>query len=70
MSREGINAAQAFFDRNGSVFHEIPQQHDFGKDGYLDFGERGDHNPPLCRASDKIGTVAQEAEWRLFYSGG
>jgi hypothetical protein len=41
MSREGINAAQAFFDRNGSVFHEIPQQHDFGKDGYLDFGERG-----------------------------
>jgi hypothetical protein len=41
MSREGVNAAQAFLERNGSIFQEIPQQNDFGKDGYLDFGEQG-----------------------------
>ncbi len=41
ISREGVNAAQAFFERNGSIFQEVPQQNDFGKDGYLDFGEGG-----------------------------
>jgi hypothetical protein len=39
VSREGLNAAQAFFERHGTIFQEIPQQNDFGKDGYLDFGE-------------------------------
>jgi Domain of unknown function (DUF4365) len=40
-SREGINAVQAFFDRNGCVFQEVAQQNDFGKDGYVDLGEDG-----------------------------
>ncbi len=39
--REGLNAAQAFFERNGCVFQEVAQQNDFGKDGYLDLGEAG-----------------------------
>jgi Domain of unknown function (DUF4365) len=40
-SREGINAAQAFFERNGCVFQEVAQQNDFGKDAYVDIGQRG-----------------------------
>jgi hypothetical protein len=40
-SREGVNAAQAFFERNGCIFQEIPQQNDFGKDAYVDLGEGG-----------------------------
>lgn len=37
-SREGINAVQAFFERNRCVFQEVAQQNDFGKDGYVDLG--------------------------------
>jgi hypothetical protein len=40
-SREGVNAAQAFFERNGCIFQEIAQQNDFGKDAYVDLGEGG-----------------------------
>src|SRR5579862_4172720 len=41
LSREGVNAVQGFFERHGCVFQEVAQQNDFGKDGYLDLGERG-----------------------------
>jgi hypothetical protein len=41
ISREGVNAIQAFFESNGCAFHEVPQQSDFGKDAYFDFGENG-----------------------------
>jgi len=67
MSREGVNAAQAFLERNGSIFQEIPQQNDFGKDGYLDFGEQGVVTF-LC-PSDKVRAIIQNSEGRLFYSG-
>jgi hypothetical protein len=40
-AREGINAAQAFFERHGCVFQEVAQQNDFGKDAYVDIGENG-----------------------------
>ena len=40
-AREGINAAQTFFDRHGCVFQEVAQQNDFGKDAYLDIGQDG-----------------------------
>ncbi len=36
-----MNAAQAFFERNGCVFQEVERQNDFGKDGYVDIGEDG-----------------------------
>ncbi len=38
-AREGINAAQAFFEHHGCVFQEVAQQNDFGKDAYVDIGE-------------------------------
>lgn len=38
-SREGLNAAQAFFERHGCIFQEVAQQNDFGKDAYVDIGE-------------------------------
>jgi hypothetical protein len=41
IGREGVNAVQAFFESNGCAFHEVPQQSDFGKDAYFDFGENG-----------------------------
>jgi hypothetical protein len=40
-SREGLNAAQSFFERHGCVFQEVAQQNDFGKDAYVDIGEDG-----------------------------
>jgi hypothetical protein len=40
-AREGINAAQAFFERHGCVFQEVAQQNDFGKDAYVDIGKNG-----------------------------
>ena len=38
-SRDGVNAAQAFFEHNGCVFQEVAQQNDFGKDGYVDLSD-------------------------------
>jgi hypothetical protein len=49
ISREGVNFAQAFFESQDCVFVEVPQQHDFGKDAYVDIGERGKFTP-LCAA--------------------
>jgi hypothetical protein len=40
-SREGVNAAQTFFERHECVFQEVAQQNDFGKDAYVDIGEGG-----------------------------
>ncbi|HDR9128370.1 TPA: DUF4365 domain-containing protein [Burkholderia vietnamiensis] len=47
--REGINAAQAFFERNNCVFQEVALQNDFGKDAYLDVTRDGVFGP-LCVA--------------------
>jgi hypothetical protein len=49
-SREGINAAQAFFERNRCVFQEVAQQNDFGKDGYVDLGSEDGVVTCLCAA--------------------
>ena len=38
-SRDGVNAAQAFFEHNGCVFQEVAQQNDFGKDAYVDLSD-------------------------------
>jgi hypothetical protein len=40
-AKDGVNAVRVFFEHNGCVFQEVAQQNDFGKDGYLDFGEKG-----------------------------
>jgi hypothetical protein len=48
-SREGVNAAQAFFESNGCVFQEVAQQNDYGKDGYVDIARSGVLTP-LCVA--------------------
>jgi len=40
-SREGLNAAQAFFECHECAFQEVAQQNDFGKDAYVDIGENG-----------------------------
>lgn len=38
-SRDGVNAAQTFFEHNGCVFQEVAQQNDFGKDAYVDLSD-------------------------------
>lgn len=48
--REGINAVQAFFERNLCVFQEVEQQNDFGKDGYVDLGNEDGVVSCLCAA--------------------
>jgi len=40
-ARDGVNAVRTFLEHHGCVFQEVAQQNDFGKDGYLDFGEKG-----------------------------
>ena len=49
VEREGINAAQAFFEKNNCVFQEVSLQNDFGKDAYLDVTRDGAFGP-LCVA--------------------
>jgi hypothetical protein len=38
-SRDGVNAARTFFEHHGCTFQEIGQQHDFGKDAYIDVAD-------------------------------
>lgn len=65
-SREGVNAAHAFFERHDCVFQEIDQQNDFGKDGYLDYGEAGKITA-LCSALQiKSGTSYRTAKGDYF----
>jgi hypothetical protein len=40
-SRDGVNAARAFFEHHGCVFQEVGLENDFGKDAYVDIGEAG-----------------------------
>jgi hypothetical protein len=49
IEREGINAAQAFFEQNNCVFQEVGLQNDFGKDAYIDVTQEGAFGP-LCVA--------------------
>ena len=65
-SREGVNAAHAFFEHHDCVFQEIAQQNDFGKDGYLDYGEAGKISA-LCSALQiKSGTSFRTAKGDYF----
>ena len=47
-SRDGVNVAR-YFEHHGCTFHEIGQQHDFGKDAYVDLGDEAGITP-LCLA--------------------
>lgn len=38
-SRDGVNAARQLFEHHGCTFEEIGQQHDFGKDAYVDLAD-------------------------------
>jgi hypothetical protein len=40
-SKDGVNAVRSFLEHHGCVFQEVAQQNDYGKDGYVDIGERG-----------------------------
>ena len=48
-SRDGVNTARLFFEHNGCTFQEIGQQHDFGKDAYVDIADATGVTP-LCVA--------------------
>jgi hypothetical protein len=41
VAREGVAAAQSFFEKNNCVFQEVAQQNDFGKDAYVDIVRGG-----------------------------
>jgi hypothetical protein len=49
IAREGVNFVQAFFESQDCVFMEVPQQNDFGKDAYVDIGEKSKLTP-ICIA--------------------
>lgn len=38
-SRDGVNTARLFFEHHGCTFQEVGQQHDFGKDAYVDLAD-------------------------------
>jgi hypothetical protein len=40
-AKDGVNAVRTFLEHHGCVFQEVAQQNNFGKDGYVDIGERG-----------------------------
>jgi hypothetical protein len=65
-SREGVNAAQAFFERHGCVFQEVAQQNDFGKDAYVDIGEGGAVTFLCAALQVKSGTSYRIAEGDYF----
>lgn len=49
--RQGINAAREFFENASCVFQEVDQQNDYGKDAYVDVGDRVQGRiTPLCIA--------------------
>jgi hypothetical protein len=39
--REGVNAAQAFFEKSNCIFQVVAHQNDFGKDAYIDLARHG-----------------------------
>jgi len=49
VSRDGVNRARLFFEHHGCTFQEIGQQHDFGKDAYVDLADAKGITP-LCVA--------------------
>ncbi len=55
IEREGVNAAQALFERNGCVFQAVDQQNDFGKDAYVDIGCSGTVTPFCVAVQIKSG---------------
>jgi hypothetical protein len=65
-SRQGVNAAQAFFERHGCVFQEVAQQNDFGKDAYVDVGENGIVTFLCAALQIKSGTSYRAAKGKYF----
>lgn len=47
--RNGVNTARLFFEDHGCTFQEVGQQHDFGKDAYVDLADHAGLTP-LCVA--------------------
>lgn len=47
--RDGVNTARYFFEHHGCTFQEVGQQHDFGKDAYVDLADDAGITP-LCVA--------------------
>src|SRR6266498_1536481 len=66
VSREGVNAAQRFFEGCGCIFQEVALQNDFGKDAYIDL-TFGEIVSPLCIAVQiKSGQPFQSAAGDYF----
>ncbi|MBW4091487.1 MAG: DUF4365 domain-containing protein [Proteobacteria bacterium] len=65
-AREGVNFVQAFFERHGCVFMEVSQQNDFGKDAYVDIGERGKLTPLCIAVQIKSGESNRTADGDYF----
>jgi hypothetical protein len=64
VSRDGVNAAQTFFEHNGCVFQQVAQQNDFGKDAYVDLSNDGAVTS-LHRPSDQVRHILPNASWPL-----
>lgn len=55
-SRDGVNVGRLFFEHHGCTFHEIGQQHDFGKDAYVDLADESGITPLCVALQVKSGT--------------
>jgi hypothetical protein len=66
MAKDGVNAVKTFFEHHGCGFQDVAQQNDFGKDGYLDFGERGVVTPLSAALQIKSGNSFRTAKGEYF----
>jgi hypothetical protein len=61
-SRDGVNFARLFFEHHGCTFQEIGQQHDFGKDAYVDLADEAGITPLCVALQIKSGASYRKSE--------
>lgn len=61
-SRDGVNVARLFFEHHGCTFQEIGQQHDFGKDAYVDLADEAGITPLCVALQIKSGASYRKSE--------
>lgn len=55
--RNGVKTARLFFEDHGCTFQEVGQQHDFGKDAYLDLADHAGVTPLCVALQIKAGSL-------------
>lgn len=66
ISRDGVNNVRLFFEHRGCTFQEIDQQHDFGKDAYVDLANEAGITPLCIALQIKSGTSYRNSKGDYF----